>query len=384
MQNSVIDGLLVYWQQSLLLMEACLRKTGDTQMLELPIMRCHRDFSRWIKELRPFAPFDSRFSVPIDEIQHAKSWELYMRHSLQALIATPACWSWATHSRLSYQVSAEMQALLLDTGLEEVEMHEVPLPFRSFAVKLAVPLVTPDGGRFSTILFCDLTDSKVLYPVGGVLVRAGRGIFLMQEDRLTDSIMSPSKYRELKDIAKSWNPRSLNRFLSRLLETARARPGMDSMEVVSVIAREGDLETMSPRMLDDMVHEQGVANRGKEYHAVFRDALRIVLGLSLMISEKTHLHGASCGGRSGVVETRHERLVTTLGPASEVYVRPAFPYNTLSLNASAEGGQGRSVRAHVRRGHFRRLPGSGERIYIRPTWVGLKGGQMPAEVVQPV
>ena len=59
---------------------------------------------------------------------------------------------WSVHSRRIYKLDSDLQALLQATSLKGVLWSDVQLPFDSFAIELAQPLIDSEGNRFGFLL----------------------------------------------------------------------------------------------------------------------------------------------------------------------------------------------------------------------------------------
>jgi len=278
---------------------------------------------------------------------------------------------WTRGSRRAFSIDEDLQLLLENTAIDSMTWADVPWPFESFVVLPARPLVSPDGAPVDCFLVSRGSHYRDRTPYRCLSLFSQRfGSFeRMPNDLLhaTDMAIREGRWEELGDHLDAGGQilrdrEELRTYTMRLYEINETA-AVSSVRYGGVVTSSGESERETNSIGEiDQDPFQLVASR-------------IIVGLCMYLQTLPagdgHISEWKSPNRPGEPDpdaiTRESEVclvksVHTLTPEE----RRVF---------GGCGETGRALRAHFRRGHWRRPPGSGSdplaarTIHVRPTLV---------------
>lgn len=298
-----------------------------------------RDFRGYLLGLRQGDAFDScRFIGPT---------ELQTAFPAAAPIATELA-RWSSQSRRVFSLSEDLQFLLEGTDLGDFKIRDIPWPFPSFLVTLAVPIVSWEGVCWDAILVSSAGESG---PV--VTFR------LLAQGLETRGGFTPRIIGDLEDALRRKKVSRMRTLLQRYQDTLRHIP-MALLEL--------NKQTGSP-----ISAVQGIVDA---HSADLEAAVRIVTGLALYLTTLQSGGGHQSSWTPVCPSTKDPTVIINTALVCSVssthVIEPTMRQAIISGRHTESTNE---LRVHFRRGHWRRPPGQGsdplavKAVHVRPTMV---------------
>src|SRR3989344_2770685 len=218
-----LEQLLRYWEDRCFILKQILIQYAGTQnqqqLPELGPLDHAPTFRRHLLE---------SLDVPFDADRFRGSTAIYralLDYAGSTVANAPgALFAWTKHSRRVYQMSAELEQLLLVTSLKEITWADVPWPFPSFAVSLNTAIYSASGAPYDFLLI-----SRETLPTVGEFV----SIRLISSEFEKYEPLGQADYRTVDEYVRRCRWKLLERWIAR---RGRSEPRM-STGVVHVVAQ---------------------------------------------------------------------------------------------------------------------------------------------------
>jgi len=280
-----------------------------------------------------------------------------------------------------FRLSPDLQTLLEGTELGEFRISDVPWPFDSFVVLLAQPIPTLTPGEFTDAILVS-RGTAVLTPDSPLVT-----VELLPQGFGTREYLPDRVVLEMEDAFRDKRKERLKKLLDRWGKAAEPylRP------IFHLNSMSGEyVKTSAAKLAENALvgHPNWMKNLNQNIASYphWDGAVRIIAGLSLYLkSLPTKKHKESDRLQRSTIQADWQSVVNgadvcAVSSAHELSgeehenLKLAIQDEQLALDAEAKG-QTYEVRAHYRRGHWRRAPGTANNpeapkvIHVRPTLV---------------
>ncbi len=271
--------------------------------------------------------------------------------------------SWTKSSRRIFHVSADLAYLLMATSLKDIAWADVPWPFDSFAINLELPILDKRGNKVDHILI-----SKETGFVAKEEVLSLRGFSPGYTS--IDSIGVQTRLRITEAIRKKkWS-------VPRELIHAALPQGSQRHCIVSYINNLGLITDEMPGVeYKDSIGDGNGVIEPMEEHEEFSMMMRLVIGLCFYLKTLPAGSSHASAWTKGQNPTKDKSAIVNdaeICTVTSVYVLK--PEERSMLDEIVKGGKATTIelRAHFRRGYWRRMPGQADNpdaariVHVRP------------------
>ena len=306
--------------------------------------------------------------------------------------------SWCWDSRRIYSIDVDLQAVLAATSVEDVMWSDVRLPFNSFAIQLARPIVTAGGRAYDFVLVSryTATDDDGSAQIAIVFFSTKRNNYVPLSQAQLDAV---------RTLLRRGKPGKAMTLCYQLMIRS-----LECLEDCGIRCTENQLDNARIGKLAEYIHgalmtqltsdiaKSCVTDPSAESQRITDEMLRVVVGFALYLKtlppSSPHVSPPSKPFRSGlpdrkVITNRWEVCnVTSVIPLT----REERIFYGIEGNQEEQRQAKYELGCHFREGHWRRPPGLGQdptaphTVHVRPTIVRRdrlpKDGGLPAGAVK--
>lgn len=279
--------------------------------------------------------------------------------------------SWSADSRRAFRMSGDLQLLLEATDLGDFSLSEIPWPFGSFAIVLENPIDCSGGVLADVILVT--TCYKVLNGASSLVQ-----IHLLPQAMDEREFLPTHAIRDLEDAVMHRRGPRFSKLMDRWGNAAHSllrtifSIDMRSDAPVTGSAFNAAMGAWGPRAVHNL-------NPDITSYPHWDAAVRLVAGLCFYLKSLPAQSGhVSTWTRPASATTDWQAVINTaqVCSLSSAHTLTAEEHQDLRDAVDEERrGSTYQVRAHFRRGHWRRAPGKGDDpnsprvVHVRPTLV---------------
>lgn len=356
-----LEGVLRIWEDFWYVFSQA-RTLSDFGQNPSPRLGALRNFTHFRRAL-----LQARNSAPtLTEIDFAPPIEMALDTTLNFIWRVPSMLlGWSRNSRRVYDLTEELEGILVATSLKDVVWKDVVFPFSSFGIRLPIPLIDGNGHEYSFIFMRSVNDT-----VNGMEMSSGLDILMIGAGHKNYQPISDQKRTALERAVKSGNIQRAQVIIGDMqhhMDKCRTMQIRFGTEMLNIPISE------TAQHIAYTGHETN--EQGEDY--VWHRAFQILVGLPLYLRA---LPAGSSALRSTGPLLRSQATDLTAVTAPEDVITVASCYD---LDPSAVDGMKMLIREgkaafemswHFREGHWRRPPGMGHldvprTVHVRPTIV---------------